>query len=66
ILALAQSLGIGTVAEGVETDAQRDFLQERGCDMVQGYYYAPPLPQRAFEEFLVAHSPAIINLPAYS
>lgn len=66
ILALAQSLGIGTVAEGVETDEQRDFLNNQGCDMVQGYFYAPPLPQSAFEKFLEEHSPAsaAIKLPA--
>ncbi len=69
ILALAQSLGIGTVAEGVETDAQRQFLDNQGCDMVQGFYYAPPLPQSAFEEFLKSHSPesvTAIDLHSYS
>ncbi|HTO01209.1 MAG TPA: bifunctional diguanylate cyclase/phosphodiesterase, partial [Microthrixaceae bacterium] len=67
ILALAQSLGIGTVAEGVETDMQRNFLHDQGCDMVQGYYYAPPLPRQAFEEFLGSHSPVPAHkLPAYS
>lgn len=55
ILSLAQGLGIGTVAEGVETDVQRDFLIKEGCDMVQGFFYSPPMPKNAFEKFLTSH-----------
>lgn len=52
ILSLAQGLGIDTVAEGVETDVQRDFLIREGCDMVQGFFYSPPMPKPTFERFL--------------
>jgi diguanylate cyclase (GGDEF)-like protein/PAS domain S-box-containing protein len=43
ILALAGSLGLEVVAEGVETDAQRAFLESRGCAGFQGYLFSPPL-----------------------
>jgi len=56
ILTLAHNLGIVAVAEGVETDGQRRFLSEAGCDLVQGFLYAPPLPRVAFERFLAEHS----------
>ena len=52
ILSLAHGLGIIAVGEGVETEEQRQFLIDAGCDLVQGYYYAPPLPRPAFEQFL--------------
>jgi EAL domain-containing protein (putative c-di-GMP-specific phosphodiesterase class I) len=52
ILSLAHGLGIVAVGEGVETDEQRSFLLDAGCDLVQGYFYAPPLPRPAFEQFL--------------
>lgn len=52
ILALAQSLGIVSVGEGVETAEQRRFLRDAGCDLVQGFLFAPPLPRVAFERFL--------------
>lgn len=56
ILTLAHNLGIVAVAEGVETEGQRHFLSEAGCDLVQGFLYAPPLPRVAFERFLSEHS----------
>ncbi|WP_317202762.1 EAL domain-containing protein [Janthinobacterium sp.] len=51
IVALAQSLGLGVIAEGVETQTQRDFLASSGCHAYQGYYFSRPLPLAAFEEF---------------
>jgi diguanylate cyclase (GGDEF)-like protein len=44
ITALAQALGLSTVAEGVETPEQLDSLRALGCDEVQGYFYAKPMP----------------------
>ncbi len=55
ILTLAHNLGIVAVAEGVETDGQRSFLADAGCDLVQGFLYAPPMPRVAFERFLTEH-----------
>ena len=51
IVSLARTLGLGTIAEGVETEAQLAFLRESGCNEVQGYYFSKPLPVEAFEAF---------------
>jgi EAL domain-containing protein (putative c-di-GMP-specific phosphodiesterase class I) len=51
-IVLAHSLGLGVVAEGVETEAQRDYLARLGCDIVQGYLYSRPLPAADVEAFL--------------
>lgn len=47
---LAQSLNMRTVAEGVEEKEQVEFLARNGCDMIQGYYFAKPMPQGDYEE----------------
>ena len=44
IVMMAKDLEIETVAEGVETKAQVEFLREIGCDLAQGFYYAKPMP----------------------
>jgi diguanylate cyclase (GGDEF)-like protein/PAS domain S-box-containing protein len=51
IIQLARSLGLKTVAEGVETAEQRQFLSDQGCDMLQGYWYSKPLDAPSFEAF---------------
>ena len=43
IIGLSRSLGLRTIAEGVETQQQLDFLREKGCDEVQGYLFARPM-----------------------
>lgn len=49
VVALAKHLEMQVVAEGVETAEQVDFLTEIGCDVVQGYFFARPMPVNAFE-----------------
>jgi len=51
IISMAKSLGFTTIAEGVETLEQLNYLKEQGCDEIQGYYYAKPLPAKEFEKF---------------
>jgi diguanylate cyclase (GGDEF)-like protein len=54
IISMAHRLGLTVVAEGVETEAQRDFLAAQGCDCLQGYLYSRPLSVEAFDEMLAA------------
>ncbi|MBL4890754.1 MAG: EAL domain-containing protein [Rhizobiaceae bacterium] len=52
ILGIAKSLNLKTVAEGVETEEQLDFLKKNGCDFVQGYFLARPQPVKELNEWL--------------
>jgi EAL domain-containing protein (putative c-di-GMP-specific phosphodiesterase class I) len=45
IIAMARSLDLGVVAEGVEQEAQLRFLQELGCAAYQGFLFSPPVPE---------------------
>lgn len=56
IITLAHSLNLQVVAEGVETQAQRDFLLNEGCDLFQGFLFAEPLPLQALETYLAAQA----------
>jgi len=51
---MAKELGIKTLAEGVETEAQLQFLKERGCQYIQGYYFSKPLKAEDFSAFMKA------------
>lgn len=52
IISLAKQLNLKVVAEGVENAAQAEFLKKKGCDTLQGYFYARPMPAQEFETFL--------------
>ena len=55
IIQMAHSLGMSTIAEGVESDAQRAILQHNGCEAVQGYLYSCPLGAEEFAAFARAN-----------
>lgn len=57
IVAMARSLRIRVIAEGVETAAQADFLRACGCDEAQGYHFGRPMPAAAFGELLRLTAP---------
>ena len=52
IIAMAHSLNLLVLAEGVEQEAQRTLLLEQGCDQAQGYLFGQPMPEDAFAEML--------------
>jgi len=54
MIAMSRELGITVIAEGVENQAQVDFLRERGCNAVQGFLYTEPLPVEDVPDFLAA------------
>ncbi len=56
IIVLAHSLGIKTVAEGVETKAQKIHLKQLKCDEIQGYLIAKPLPAESVMDFIAQHN----------
>ncbi|HEY8905776.1 MAG TPA: EAL domain-containing protein, partial [Rhodoferax sp.] len=56
IIVMAQSLGLNVVAEGVETQEQRQLLLGMGCTYYQGYLFSKPVPIERFEELLKQQS----------
>ena len=56
IIVMAHELGMQVVAEGVETQAQRDLLHAAGCDFGQGYWFAKPMSVQNFEAFMAQSS----------
>jgi len=52
IILMSHNLGIGVVAEGVETKEQLEWLKGRGCEQIQGYYYSKPLSMGAFFAYI--------------
>jgi len=52
IIRLGHSLGLTIVAEGVETEEHIEILRQKGCDVMQGYFFSKPLPSENFVEWL--------------
>jgi len=52
IIAMAKSMSLEIIAEGVETEKQYEFLKENKCDLIQGYLISKPLTEKQFEELL--------------
>ena len=50
VIDLAKKLNMKIVAEGIESREQVDFLTEQECDLIQGYFFAKPMPVNEFEE----------------
>jgi len=62
IITLAQSLGLEVIAEGVETESQRLFLDQHGCPICQGYLFSKPVERMAFEALLPCRTPQDLRL----
>ncbi len=56
IIDIAKNLGLSIVAEGVETEEQKEFLTGQSCDILQGYHFSKPIDKEDFEEYLIASS----------
>lgn len=67
IIGLAHSLDIGVLAEGVETQAEQDWLLQMGCDLAQGWLYSKAIPLRDIDSFIATfaatHQPLISVSP---
>lgn len=61
VVSMANKLELGLLAEGVETREQIDLLRNIGCDQVQGYYYAKPMPEEEFFSLLTADSEVLLE-----
>ncbi len=62
IISMAASLGLEVVAEGVETEAQRKFLQNEGCNTAQGFLLAEPMSADHFQKRLSSNLPPVLRL----
>lgn len=58
VISMAKDLDITVLAEGVETEQQKEFLKESRCDMIQGFYYAKPMPVEQFMTYIGVKSEA--------
>jgi EAL domain-containing protein (putative c-di-GMP-specific phosphodiesterase class I) len=60
VIAMAHSLGLEVIAEGVETDDQLAFLRRERCDRVQGYLFSRPIPAADLTALLERYEPVIV------
>lgn len=60
IIAIARQLGLKVIAEGVETQQQADFLREHGCDELQGYLFARPMPAAQLSDLLAKSASGLV------
>jgi EAL domain-containing protein (putative c-di-GMP-specific phosphodiesterase class I) len=63
VIAMAQALGLEVIAEGVETEAQRAFLLENGCQLYQGYLCGRPMTVTAFEALVAPPHTGVGSAP---
>ena len=63
IITMAHDLKLSVVAEGVETEEQRHFLEDKNCDVMQGYLFSAPVPAVEFERLLRAAASGISAAP---
>ncbi|WP_304784075.1 bifunctional diguanylate cyclase/phosphodiesterase [Herminiimonas sp.] len=66
IIGLAHNLQLQVLAEGVETVAQLDYLQQQGCDEIQGYYFSHPIEASQFSSMLAEDKRLALSLPLRS
>jgi len=64
VLAMGRSLKLEVVAEGVETEAQRDFLQQRGCHIAQGFLFSRPQPLESIARWIGERQSSFTPIPA--
>ncbi|MEQ2562768.1 EAL domain-containing protein [Ventrimonas sp. CLA-AP-H27] len=65
IIAMCHEMSIQVVAEGVETETEYEFLQVHGCDYIQGYYFARPMPEADFYQYLEEQKKSIKKRETY-
>jgi diguanylate cyclase (GGDEF)-like protein/PAS domain S-box-containing protein len=65
VIQVARALRLRVIGEGVETEAQRDFLRDAGCDEFQGFLYAPALSAADFEQRIAATSASGDDVPSH-
>lgn len=66
IIKTFKALGMKVVAEGVETEEQKEFVTEIGIDQIQGFYYSRPLPEDDMERFMLSHNGDLGQSPVVS